>query len=67
VWLPPETAARIEARRSDLRSYLGALSERLGVEVELAGRGEAPLVSPEVDEAHRRLVEVLRGLVGASP
>jgi len=67
VWLPPETAARIEARGGDLRSYLGALSELLDVGIELAGRGEAPLVSPEVDEARRRLVEALRGLVGASP
>jgi hypothetical protein len=67
VWLPPETAARIETLRGGLRSYLRALSERLGVEVELAERGEPPLVSPEVDEAHRRLVAALKGLVGASP
>jgi hypothetical protein len=68
VWLPPETAASVAERwGGDVRSYLRSLSELLDAGIELAGREEAPLVSPEVDEAHRRLVGVLRGLVGASP
>jgi hypothetical protein len=67
VWLPPETAADIAGRWGDVPSYLRALSEVLGLEVEPAGREEGlPLVSPEVDEAYWRLVAALKGLVGAA-